>query len=165
MRLICPVCGAKMVEGKICRYCGTTQNQVLTSSNKKAKTELKLKHKNEVCYSTYIPSDVSKKKLILLTIFTGLLGIHSLYVGRMFKGLYSLISFSLAFVSQLFVVIAENNSWSALQVLNNINSIFAFFAMFALIFWFVDIIAVLTGKFKVPVVLGEDKYKNNKKEI
>ena len=33
----CPVCGSKMIDGKICKYCNVTCEQVLTASNKEAK--------------------------------------------------------------------------------------------------------------------------------
>ena len=31
----CPICGSKMVQGQLCKYCGVTADQVENASNKK----------------------------------------------------------------------------------------------------------------------------------
>ncbi len=151
----CPVCGAKMIDGKICKYCNVTNEQVLMASNKEAKKAFKEKRNSDVCYTTDIPNDVNKRKLVLFTVFLGVFGVNSFYVGRLYKGLYAAISAGLAFLFALlnYFIIEPN------VILEWGYSISVWLLVFNVLVWFADIVALLFKKYKVPVVLPESTIK------
>lgn len=151
----CPVCGAKMIDGKICRYCNVTSEQVLTASNREAKKAFKEKRNNDVCYTTNIPTDVNKTKLVLFAIFFGIYGVDSFYIGRLYKGLYS------AICSGLIVLMGILDYFLAIEniVFTWAYSISLWLMVVNLLMWFYSIVALIFKKYKVPVVLPESTIK------
>ena len=60
----CPVCGAKLVAKQICPYCKITDEQITAASNRKVKEYRKTGNGDLICYTTVIPNDLSKVKII-----------------------------------------------------------------------------------------------------
>ncbi|MBR2468134.1 MAG: TM2 domain-containing protein [Clostridia bacterium] len=148
----CPVCGARMISGQICRYCNVTSDQVLEASNKEAKKAFKEKRKEEVCFTTNIPKDVNKLKLVLYTILLGWVGVGSFYVGRIYKGLYSAITFGLMVIS-----VVAKLSFGETEVLMFISSFITWFMVANLLMWISDIFGFIFRTYKVPVVLPKNE--------
>ncbi len=155
----CPVCGAKMInDGSICRYCSdVTIDRIKSSSNKLAKKARKEGRGEEVVYTNYIPTDVNRNKLLLLTIFLGIFGAHDLYVGKRWKGLFSLLSVTLMLVFSVLRFVSQSYGWGLEDGLVQLLSIFYFLVVIVLVLWFSDVINVLSKRYKVPVILGDKK--------
>lgn len=151
----CPVCGCKMMQKQICPYCKITDKQVLQASNKKVKEFRKAGNKDLICFSTVVPQDVSRIKLILLTILLGWLGINHYYVKRVVRGSYSLISL----IGSLTILIVKLTVFPYTQTGQFVISMFyeLFFTMMAInvLLWIFDIFNVIFKAFKIPVVLPE----------
>ena len=151
--MLCPKCYGKLSKDKKrCLYCGFDMKELDDASNKQAK---KIKHtiyKDDILYTTNVPYDVSKKKLLLFAIFFGLFGVHDFYVGKFWQGLYQCVVIGI--VSILLVVqfalntITQNWVQIALDVM-------AVFAGFATIIWIVDSIKIGFERFKIPVYKDE----------
>lgn len=152
----CPVCGAKMIDGKICRYCGVTNEQVYNASNLEAKKAFKEGRKSDVCYTTDIPKDVNKRKLILLTAFLGLFGVGNFYVGRYVKGTFCAASYGLSLIFTMLKMFAESYNWSALPVLQVFMSIGVYCMIANMLFWIHDMLGFIFKNYKVPVVLAKE---------
>ncbi len=150
----CPVCGAKMIDDKICRYCNVTSDEVLNASNIEAKRAFKEKRKDDVCYTTDIPSDVNKKKLVLFTVFLGLYGVHNFYIGRLYKGLYNAISVGGLILSGFLEYFLGLNAFTFY-----FGRFFLWLTVVNLFMWFSDIVNLIFNKFKVPVVLPKTENK------
>ena len=156
----CPVCGAKMVDGVICKYCNVTSEQVTNASNKEAKRAFKENRKQDVCYTTEMPSDVNKKKLTLFTIFLGWYGVGNFYVGKTLKGIYCAISFGLAILfSALRAFISNSWGTAMIYIVGYGWQISGYLFMVNLLMWFADIMGLIFKTYKVPVVLAEDEIK------
>lgn len=152
----CPICGAKMVQGELCKYCKITSDQVKNASNKKV-SEYRKKDMSDLIYFTNeIPSDVSRLKLLLYTIFLGLFGVNHFYVKRVVRAWYSvlvcIVTFALLTL-KLFVP-----TLSSVLFFNLFYEVSMFCLTINFLLWVFDIINLLFKKFKVPVVL-EDKEK------
>lgn len=148
--MMCPKCYAKIAKGKNrCDSCGFNLNELKDASNKQAKMALKTVYRDDVVYTSQLPADVSKKRLLLFVIFLGIFGVHQFYVGKILSGLYN------AIVSVLTIV------FGAILLAGNIvasNNIFYIIFQFMLVFqginiilWIKSIIDVATNRFKVPV--------------
>lgn len=149
----CPICGAKMVQGQLCKYCHITSDQVKESSNKKVKDYRRADMEDLICFTTYVPNDISRLKLILYTIFLGLFGVNHYYVKRNIRGTFSVLSFAL---SMIFMILKLCISTLSSVIIFEIFYEASLLAMTVNIFmWICDIINVLTKRFKIPVVLGE----------
>ena len=160
MKMECPICGAKMLDGKLCKYCGITNVQVETASNEKAKQYLKAGKKEDVCYSKTMPADVNKTKLVLLTVFLGYAGAGNFYVGKKVKAWFNLVSTVLSFIFGLLVYLSETFEWLYQAVIFNLCLDFlSIFGAISFLMWFFDIMALIFKTYKVPVVLGEDEVK------
>ena len=147
--MLCPKCYGKLSKDKKhCLYCGFNMGLLENASNKEAK---KIKHtiyRDDILYTTNIPYDVSKKKLLLFAIFLGLFGVHDFYVGKFWQGLYQCVVISISIVllviSTIMNTITENFVTNAMAYL-------AIFAGLATIFWAVDIAKIALERFKIPV--------------
>lgn len=147
--MLCPKCYGKVDrKSQRCRYCGFFMNELDGASNKQAKQAQKTIYKDDILYTTKIPYDVSKKKLLLFAIFLGLFGVHDYYVGKFWQGLYQTISVSVALVLALILMIINT------IVDNIVQRIFEFWLIFqglAVIFWVWDILRIVFERFKIPV--------------
>ena len=145
--MICPKCGNKIPkDSTVCLYCNTKVESIMTASNAEAKRALKYKQKDRALLSSFMPYDVNKTKLLLLSIFLGWTGAHCFYVGRMTKGFTLLVCMIL---SILFVCIPETWVLHA-YVSGVVAGAFGFVCVFN---WWYDLLMICFNKFKIPVVL------------
>lgn len=151
----CPICGARMINGQVCPYCKIVDKQVYGASNKKVKEYREKGYSDLICYTNVLPSDVSKLKLILYTIFFGWCGVNHFLVNRPVRAWYSLVtsvlSLFIIFFNAFYVEKTLAGEWIVWILYN------AFLVSMAInvVMWFCDIIGVLLKRFKVPVVLPE----------
>ena len=97
----CPNCYGKVDKNtNICTKCGFQIKSLENASNKKAKELMRSGDGDLVIESKILPSDVSKKNLLLYCGFLGLFGAHYFYVGKMYRGMFNLVCsvFSFAFM-------------------------------------------------------------------
>ena len=146
--MLCPKCYGKINKGQTrCQYCGFDTKIINGASNKQAK---KIKHtiyKDDILYTTQIPADVSKKKLMMFSIFLGLLGVHNFYVGKFWQGLYMCLTTSITFVLSMIVstIINSNNIfYIAFQFVLGFQGV-------TVIMWVVQMIKIFLERFKIPV--------------
>lgn len=155
----CPICGAKMVQKQICPYCKITDTQVLGASNKKVKECRKQGNKDLIHYTTVIPKDLSRMKIILFTIFFGIIGINHYYVNRSVRASFSMtstIGSILIFIMYLAIKFSTNFG----EVLFSIVYQIIFYCMaINVVLWILDIFGVLFKTFKVPVVIADEEKK------
>ena len=150
---VCPRCGLKSLRLQdSCPDCGLVFARLELATNKDAK---KLIHKRETDYiikTSKLPKDVSYLKLLLLTIFTGVMGGHCFRVGRYWRGGLLLINF-IAIV--LYVVFNAKlialDGGKLIAALTTISGL-------VMLLWAYDVIMVATKKFKVPVAIDLDSH-------
>ena len=152
----CPICDAKLESGQICKYCKVTREEIENASNKKVKEYKKTDRSDLIYFTNVIPKDVSRLKLIILTIVLGLFGANHFYVKRTKRGLFSLITFINCL---LFLPIQLTLNFRKIIVLELIYELIYFSMAIVVILWVFDIVAVLIRTFKVPVVLGKKENK------
>ena len=149
----CPICGSKMVQNQLCKYCKITDEQVINASNKKVKEYRKNEMHDMIHFSTVVPKDVSRLTLIMYTIFLGLVGVNHYYVKRPVRGTYAVVSTALSVV--MFIV-SMINPVARKAVIFELLFEIAFYAfVINIIMWIGDIINVFIKKFKIPVVLAD----------
>ena len=153
----CPICGAKMVNKQLCPYCKITDEQVLNASNKKVSKCRKEGNKDLIHFTNIIPKDVNKLKLILFTIFLGVFGVNHLYVKRIVRGWYAIITDSLFLVFVIINMFVMPTS----AFFNVIYQIIGYAMAINVILWICDIINVCVRAFKVPIVLAEKGEKHD----
>ncbi len=149
----CPICGSKMIQNKICKYCNITDEQILNASNKQVKQYRKLDMSDLICFSTVVPTDVSRIKLLLLTIFFGFLGINHFYVNRNVRAFFSLFNFVLAII--FFSLQLSIKTLKTVIIFRLLYEIVFVAMAINVILWVCDIINVIFYRFKIPVVLAE----------
>lgn len=148
----CPKCYGKLEKTtQICTKCGFKNAQIKNASNKKAKELMRSGDGDLVLYTNILPSDLSKKTLVLLCGFLGLFGAHFFYVGRMFRALINLVFSLFAFA---FLILRACNIVGA-GILLYIEFFVAFVFVFVLINSIFDFINILLNRFKVPVYIEE----------
>lgn len=153
----CPICGAKL-KNEECPYCKITNKQVIYASNKKAKELLReKKSEGNVHTSNVQPKDVNKVKVWLFTIIGGMFGVDSFYVGKFYKGLYSLLSYIGLYVTTLIKIMGDMvGAKDLVYVFDILQSVFTIFGVVAFMMWFVGVINLITKKYKYPVVLPKE---------
>ena len=145
--MLCPKCYGKIdKKQQRCQYCGFYMNQLDDASNKLAKQIKKTIYKDDILYSTRIPYDVSKKKLLLFAIFLGLFGVHDFYVGKFWQGLYICVSVSVTLILSIILMIMNTIYQNIIQT---IFEIWSAFQGVALVMWFADIINISLERFKM----------------
>lgn len=145
----CPICGNKIYsDDDACPYCKLRKSVIVNAKNADAKTALKNRQKDNVYLSTYRPSDVSKTKLLLLSIFLGWVGAHCYYVGRMARGFAILatmiIGIALAGIPE---------TWALHQYVSGIVA--GMFGFAWVMMWWLDILAIVGNRFKIPIVIDD----------
>ena len=153
----CPVCGSKMIDGKICKYCNVTCEQVLTASNKEAKKAFKEKRYKDVCYTSDIPQDVNKPKLVLFTILLGWFGVGYYYIGRVVKGTFCAVASGLTLLTAIFDYCAKTYAWGNLKFWGTLLTLASYLMIVDMLFWIADIVALIFKTYKVPVVLPKEE--------
>lgn len=154
----CPICGSKMVQKQLCKYCKITDDQIRNASNKKVKEYRKKDMKDLIHFSTVVPKDVSRIQLILFTIFFGVIGVNHYYVKRNIRGTFSVISTSLAILGTILSLLT--NIFLESLFMRLIYELIFYTMAVNVIMWGIDVINVFLGSFKIPVVLA-DKEKVN----
>lgn|SRR5574344_3091745 len=147
--MICPKCYGKINKNtNRCDYCGFDLKELDGASNKEAKKALRGICKDDVLYTANLPADVSKKKLLLLSIFLGLFGAHDFYVGKFWTGLFMCLT--MVIITSLQIIL------TALGLITD-NLLQTFYVImtipqgFVIIMWIASIFEIGFEKFKVPV--------------
>lgn len=149
----CPICGSKMVQNQLCRYCNITDEQVLNASNKKVSEYRKKDMKDLICFTNIVPKDVSRFTLLMYTIFLGLIGVNHYYVKRIVRGTFGAVSTGLCLL--IFTLgLTCAFLWSSVVFKILYELIFYVFIV-NVIMWISDIVNVIIKTFKIPVVLAE----------
>ncbi len=152
----CPICGSKM-KMDACIYCNISANQVVFASNKKAKEKIRQGKKESVYLTDVKPFDVNRYKLLALTILLGWCGASSYYVGRYKRGLFFSLSVFFGSVFSLLRDVSSLNNWNSF-VIQLLFEIALVCCVIALVLWLNDVVRVIMGKFRIPVVLdGENE--------
>ena len=155
----CPKCYGKVKkEQKRCGTCGFDLTLIEEGTNKEAKKAMHSIYKDDVIYTQNIPVDVKKKKLLLFSIFLGLLGVHDFYVGKLYSGLYLCICTSvtaiLSWIITAFSIMSSNNVfYVAYQFVLVFQGI-------AVLIWIADIFRIFLERFNIPVY--SKKFSKNK---
>lgn len=149
----CPICGSKMVQGELCKYCNITSGQVNNASNKKVSEYRRNDMSDLIYFTTEIPNDVSRIKLLLFTIFLGLFGVNHYYVKRNIRGLYSTLSTALCII--FLVLNLAVTTLSSVLVFRLMYEIIFFAMAINVLLWVCDIINLIFKHFKIPVVLAD----------
>ena len=144
--MLCPKCYGRVNKNtQRCDFCGMRMKEIDGATNKEAKVALKGIYKDDVLMTKNLPQDVNKKKLLLLSIFFGIFGVHNFYVGRKWRAIYQLVSLvlmTLAYVMEIVIIGTINGKYSwPFQILMGM----------ALVIWLADIMAISMNRYKVPV--------------
>lgn len=156
----CPRCGTLNRSTQFnCTECGLIFSRVENGSNMLAKSLILAGKKNEVVNGYGFPKDVKKSKFLLLCGFLGLFGAHNFYVGRFGKAIFQL---AMGVVALVMTIVSG--------YIPNIDFIMSFiFLPIAIdaIFWCVDFVDGLLGKYRIPVAVdfteGENLLKQSEK--
>lgn len=152
----CPKCYGKIDKvSNRCKSCGFNMRELNGATHKDVKRAKKEGFGDDVLYTTTLPVDMSKKKLLLLCIFLGFFGAHSYYAGKLFKGLYSTIV-----VSALIVFGALDVAYVDIQNLMGMTGAWILSSLyllmgFNLVMFISDLIAICCNKYKVSVYKDE----------
>lgn len=148
---VCPRCGNKCLKSQErCNECDLVFSRLEFASNKTAKRQLIRGNRDFVIYTKELPSDVKRWKLVLYVFLLGLVGGHYFYVGKYGKGILMCLGFIY---------------WISATILNPIlanymeaNYLFLPISIYG-IAWVVSLIFILSKKFKVPILIDENKMK------
>lgn len=144
----CPRCGEKaLLAANKCAECGLVFARMNRASNTEAKNCIKNKEYEKVIYTNQLPMDLNKWRLLLYCIFGGMFGLHSFYVGRNKRGIYSAICFA---IIMTVIIIPVEFFWSGYDAF---MSFFSVFGGIMGLMWLYDIVLISIEKFKVPVAL------------
>ena len=146
--VICPRCGLKsLATAENCPECGLVFSRLKIATNKDAKKKILRRDKDFIIMTNNLPSDVSRLKLLLLTIFTGIFGGHCFYVGRYLRGGLLLLN-GLALI--LYVIFNDSlvsiDGGKLLAALTTIGGII-------MLVWAFDLVCVIIKRFKVPIAI------------
>lgn len=151
----CPICGAKMKLKQICPYCKVTNEQVLQASNSKVKEYRKKGYKDLIYLTNVIPNDVSRLKLILYTIFFGLIGVNHYYVNRIHRANFSLCTTCSCFVIFVMYLLIDFKTEFGENLFGLIYQIIFYCMAINVVLWILNIFGSIFKTFKVPVVMPE----------
>ena len=156
-KFTCPRCGLRCYEGiETCPDCGLVFSRLEIATNKDAKQKMRRHDHDFIIMTSKLPSDVSRTKLILYTIFFGVFGGHYFYVGRYWRG----ATFLTTFIA-MFLMVVFNSSLAAIgngALLGVLSTILGFI----MLMWPWDIFMVVLKKFKVPIAIDlESNGQNN----
>ena len=156
-KFTCPRCGLRCYEGiETCPDCGLVFSRLEIATNKDAKQKMRRHDHDFIIMTSKLPSDVSRTKLILYTIFFGVFGGHCFYVGRYWRGATFLTTFIAMFLLVVFnSSLAVIGNGALLGVLSTILGLI-------MLMWPWDIFMVVLKKFKVPIAIDlESNGQNN----
>lgn len=145
----CPRCGNKcLLNQETCPECGLIFARLEFASNKVAKKKLLHFDRDFIIYTNQYPKDLSWFKLLLYSIFFGLVGGHYYYCGKYIKGGLMLASF----VYLVFCTIFNAQMVDLFE-----NQFFYLPIGIAGLAWLLSIAMILCHKFKVPVIVDMPK--------
>lgn len=156
-KFTCPRCGLRCYEGiETCPDCGLVFSRLEIATNKDAKQKMRRHDHDFIIMTSKLPSDVSRTKLILYTIFFGVFGGHCFYVGRYWRGATFLTTFIAMFLMVVFnSSLAAIGNGALLGVLSTTLGLI-------MLMWPWDIFMVVLKKFKVPIAIDlESNGQNN----
>ncbi len=147
----CPRCETKMpAPMRVCPNCQLNFNKFEEATNLEGKRALAMGEKDRVIYRKGCPKDVSKIKLLLLTIFLGFVGVHHYYVGKKWWGLFYTFFFVVgvvnAIIGVVFKVTPTGDLWQLFTLLVMVWGV-------VLVMWLFDILNVIFNKYRIPVSL------------
>lgn len=151
----CPICGAKMKQEQFCPFCNVTSDQVLGASNKKVKQYRKNGSKDLIYFTNVLPSDVSRLKLILYTIFFGLFGVNHFYVNRPNRAIFSVVTSAGSMLFFILYLLIDFKTKFAENLFSIVYQLIFYGMAVNVIIWILDVFAVLFKTFKVPVVMKD----------
>lgn len=154
--MTCPKCYGKIDKlTHRCKECGFNISSFNGATHKAVYRARKEGFGDDVLYTTTLPEDIHKKKLLLLCIFLGLFGGHNYYSGHLIKAIYSnLVSVCLIVLSCI-QVYANTNWFGANSVGTWLVSIFSLLMGFNLFMFVFDLTNIIRNKFKVAVYKDE----------
>ena len=152
----CPKCYGKIDKvSKRCKSCGFSLSSLSGATHKAVYRAKKEGFGDDVLFTTDLPSDISKKKLLHLCIFLGLFGGHNYYTGHFVKAIYS------TFVSVVLLVYTILNATVAgfattMGVVGQwVLSVSTLLMGFNLGMFVIDLVNICTNRFKVSVYKDE----------
>ena len=154
----CPRCDTKcIISADSCSDCGLVFSRLQIATNKDAKKKILRRDTDFIIKTADLPSDVNFFVLAGLSIFFGLFGAHSFYVGRYVRGLIALIPtlILISFVIFNEQMIAIDGTGATLGVLTTLFGFFIFM-------WPIDIMLIFMKKFKVPIAIDIDETEEKK---
>ena len=156
----CPRCQNKcLASQERCEECDLLFSRLEKASNRAAKKKLAHFDRDYVIYTNQYPKDISWIKLLLLTIFTGLVGGHYYYTGKFIKG-------GLMSAGFVYLIFATVFNAQIVATATEISYYYAPIGVYAFA-WIVSLVYVIFKKYKVPVYLDEtaEETKNDKGEV
>lgn len=144
----CPRCGLKsLAVAESCPECGLVFSRLDIATNADAKRKIRRGDRDFIIMTNKLPSDVSRIKLLLLTILAGLFGAHCFYVGRYWRGGLLLLNtivliMYVVFNAQL-VAIDDGKLLAALTTIGGL----------IMLVWAFDVVWVILKRFKVPIAI------------
>lgn len=129
-----------LVTATKCDECGLIFSRLDYATNKAAKEKLKHGDRDYILQVTTLPKDVSYLKLLLYTLFLGLVGGHYYYVGKYVKGVLMTLMFTYA----IFCVIFNTYIVDYMTLLYIPMGV-------GVLAWMISCMYVICKKFKVPV--------------
>lgn len=152
----CPKCYGKIDKlSKRCSSCGFNMNSLNGATHKAVKQAKKNGFGEDVLFTTELPEDIHKKKLLLLCIFLGLFGAHNYYAGKFVKAIYSTIASIILFaISTIFIFFP--NTFASLGTAGYwVQSIFSLLMGINIAFFIIDLVNIIRNKFKVSIYKDE----------
>ena len=144
----CPECDRKIKANQSrCEICGLKVVDIENASYKDAVKILNkgnLYEKESIFYSFKTPAEISRKKLILFTVFLGIFGAHDLYVGKKKLGIAKIICFV---IGEVLSALVYN------KILYGVGTIAGLFLLFPFVTWIFDIFKVAFKRYPFPYVL------------
>lgn len=150
---ICDRCGAKLLfHQKKCDECGLVFSRLEKATNAEAKKQFFRKDKSIIMVKN-LPTDVNKWILLTYCLLAGVFGAHNFYVGRYYRASYMLVFglLSLVYVSFSFPPDWYYNFMTSAPIIISVAILS--------ILWLSDFVLIVFDRFKVPVAIGSDKWK------
>ena len=146
----CPKCDTKIkTDMSACPKCGTKTCDIANASYTKELQVLKngtLIQKEKVFYTNKTPKEICRKKLVLLTVFFGIVGAHEFYVGKTKWAISKVVSFCLGNILTVLY---------GMGYAKNLYSIAGILLAYTFFTWAIDIFRVVLKKYPFPVMLEE----------
>ena len=146
----CPRCNYK-TPTQFCRCgnCGLNYDKFSSATNAEAKSAFRMGEKERVLHTKQRPSDVSKIGILLKCIFGGWFGLHYFSLGKIWRGVFHIVGFAMAFVYAYCAMKFNIRT----GYLGYFVLLCGFIWVASFIIWLVDIFSIIFNKFKYPVSL------------